>query len=67
MNIQLSSYYKNFIDNEIYDINRLIEQMKSPINKFEYEDMYTNFSIFYVKIYKKIIFFWNILLYYMHA
>lgn len=45
INIQLSSYYKNFIDNEIYDINRLIEQMKSPINKFEYEDIENILSI----------------------
>ena len=38
MNIQLSSYYKNFLDNEIYDINKLVEQMKT-INKFSYEDI----------------------------
>ena len=45
INIQLSSYYKNFLDNEIYDINKLVEQMKSPINKFNYEDIENILSI----------------------
>ena len=38
MNLKLSSYYKNFLDSEIYDINRLVEQMNSP-QKFNYEDI----------------------------
>ena len=45
INIQLSSYYKNFLDNEIYDINKLIKQMKSPYNKFNYEDIENILSI----------------------
>ena len=45
INIQLSSYYKNFLDNEIYDINKLIEQMKSPVNIFNYEDIENILSI----------------------
>ena len=39
INLQLSTYYKNFLDNEIYDINRLIIQMKCPNEKFQYEDL----------------------------
>ena len=45
INIQLSLYYKNFLDNEIYDINKLIKQMKSPNNKFNYEDIENILSI----------------------
>ena len=44
LNLQLSSYYKNFLDNEIYDINRLINQMKSA-DKFNYEDIESLLSI----------------------
>lgn len=39
INLQLSSYYKNFLDNEIYDIKRMIIQMKYPNKKLEYEDL----------------------------
>ena len=39
LNLQLSSYYKNFLDNEIYDINRLVNQMKSIDNKLNYENI----------------------------
>ena len=35
----LSDYYENFLNNKIYDINRLIEQMKSPKDKFNLEDI----------------------------
>ena len=38
INLQLSSYYKNFLDSEIYDINKLVEQMNTP-NKFNYDDI----------------------------
>ena len=37
--IGLSDYYENFLNNKIYDINKLIEQMKSSENKFGYEDI----------------------------
>ena len=37
--IGLSDYYENFLNNKIYDINKLIEQMKSVDNKFAYEDI----------------------------
>ena len=43
--LNLSNYYKNFLDNEIYDINKLIQQMKSSINKFNYEDIESNLLI----------------------
>ena len=39
LKLNLSSYYKNFLDNDIYDINKLIQQMKSPENKFNYENI----------------------------
>ena len=39
INIGLSDYYENFLNNQIYDINKLIEQMKSPKNKFSSEDI----------------------------
>ena len=38
IDIGLSDYYENFLNNKIYDINKLIEQMKSP-NKFNLEDI----------------------------
>ena len=37
--IGLSDYYENFLNNKIYDINRLIEQMKSPNDKLGLEDI----------------------------
>ena len=39
MEIQLSRYYKNFLENEIYDIHLVIEQMKSEKYKLDYEDI----------------------------
>ena len=38
-NIGLSKYYQNFIENDIYNINILINQMKSPENKLGYENI----------------------------
>ena len=45
LKLNLSSYYKNFLDNDIYDITKLIQQMKSPENKFNYEDIESLLSI----------------------
>ena len=39
IDIGLSDYYENFLNNKIFDINRLIEQMKSPNDKFGLEDI----------------------------
>ena len=39
IDIGLSDYYENFLNNKIYDINRLIEQMKSPNDKLGLEDI----------------------------
>jgi len=39
IDIGLSDYYENFLNNKIYDINRLIEQMKSPNDKLDLEDI----------------------------
>lgn len=39
LKLNLSSYYKNFLDHDIYDITKLIQQMKSPENKFNYYDI----------------------------
>ena len=39
IDIGLSDYYENFLNNKIYDINRLVEQMKSPNDKLELEDI----------------------------
>ena len=39
IDIGLSDYYENFLNNKIYDINRLIEQMKLSDNKLELEDI----------------------------
>ena len=39
IDIGLSDYYENFLNNKIFDINRLIEQMKSPYDKFGLEDI----------------------------
>ena len=38
-NIGLSTYYQNFIENDIYNINILINQMKNPDNKLGYENI----------------------------
>ena len=38
-NIGLSMYLQNFIDNNIYDINILINQMKNPETKLGYDDI----------------------------
>ena len=38
-NIDLSMYLQNFIDNNIYDINILINQMKNPETKISYDDI----------------------------
>ena len=43
--LNLSNYYKNFLDNDIYDINKLILQMKSPANKFNFDDIESILSI----------------------
>ena len=39
IDIGLSDYYENFLNNRIFDINRLIDQMKSPNDKFGFEDI----------------------------
>ena len=39
IDIGLSDYYENFLNNKIFDINRLIEQLKSPNDKFGLEDI----------------------------
>ena len=39
IDIGLSDYYDNFLNNKIYDINRLVEQMKSPKDKLGLEDL----------------------------
>ena len=39
IDIGLSDYYENFLNNKIFDVNRLIEQMKSPNDKFGLEDI----------------------------
>ena len=38
-NIGLSLYYQNFMENNIYDINTLIKQMKNPETKLGYDDI----------------------------
>ena len=38
-NIGLSMYLQNFIDNNIYDINIIINQMKNPETKLGYDDI----------------------------
>ena len=38
-NIGLSIYYQNFIENNIYNINSLIKQMKNPDTKLGYDDI----------------------------
>ena len=38
-NIGLAKYLQNFIDNNIYDINLLINQMKNPETKLGYDDI----------------------------
>ena len=40
-NIELSIYFENFIENDIYDINILINQMKNPETKLGYDDIET--------------------------
>ena len=37
--IGLSMYYENFIENNIYNINKLINQMKNPEEKLGYDDI----------------------------
>ena len=37
--IGLADYYENFLNNKIYDVKRLVEQMKSPNDKFGLEDI----------------------------
>ena len=37
--INLSQYFDNFIQSDIYDINKLIEQMKYSENKLNYDDI----------------------------
>ena len=44
-NIDLSIYYENFQEANIYDINKLINQMKDPENKLGYEDIETILKI----------------------
>ena len=39
INIGLSDYYENFLNNEIYNINKLVEQMKKPDDKLGLEDI----------------------------
>ena len=38
-NIDLSIYYENFIENNIYDINSLVKQMKKEETKLGYDDI----------------------------
>ena len=38
-NIDLSIYYENFIENNIYDINLLVKQMKKEETKLSYDDI----------------------------
>ena len=38
-NIDLSIYYENFIENNIYDINTLVKQMKKEETKLGYDDI----------------------------
>ena len=44
-NIDLSIYYDNFKEANIYDINNLINQMKNPENKLGYDDIETILKI----------------------
>ena len=44
-NIDLSIYYPNFIENNIYNINNLINQMKKPEEKLSYDDIETILKI----------------------
>ena len=39
IDIDLSYYYENFLNNKIYDINKLVEQMKSSDDKLGLEDI----------------------------
>ena len=44
-NIGLSTYYQKFIENNIYDINILINQMKNPDTKLGFDDIESNLKM----------------------